>query len=82
MAIYIQGKSGSCMSQILLNGLDIISGFDGSNGIGMAQIVKASSRGANLRDDNLKIPIYDLRTHMLPQLVRKHEAQYAFPEEQ
>lgn len=35
MAIYIQGKGGCSMTQMLLNGFDIITRTDGSNSVGV-----------------------------------------------
>ena len=62
------------MAQILLNGFNIITGFDGSNGIGMTQIMETGGRGANLRDNDRKVPVYHLRANMLTQLIGKHKS--------
>ena len=54
MAVNIQGEGCGGMSQVALNGFDIISGSNSGNGIAMSQVMKASVRPADTSGGLLK----------------------------
>ena len=57
MTVHIKGKSGSCVTQILLDSLHIVTGFEGNNGIRVAQIVKSHGRHPQFTDHQFEGPV-------------------------
>jgi len=60
MTVHIKGKSSGCVTQILLNSLHIVTGFERNNGIRVAQIVKSHGRHPQFTDHQLECPVQSL----------------------
>ena len=46
VSVNIQRKRSGSVSEVFLHGLNVVATFDASNRVGVAQVVKASSRRA------------------------------------
>lgn len=54
MAVYVQSKSGGSVTEIILNCLDVITGSDRSNGIGVPEIMEPSFWTSNFLHDSFE----------------------------
>ena len=73
MTVHIEGKSSGCVTQILLYGLHIITGFERNNGIRVARFVKSHGRHSQFTDHQLECPVQRLGCDACTELVCEDE---------
>ena len=71
MTVHIEGECGGCVTQILLYGLHIVTGFERNNGIRVAEIVKSHGRHPQFSDHQFECPVQCLGCDACTELVRK-----------
>ena len=77
MAVYIKRKGCCGMAQIALHRLDIVAGADGSDGVGVPEIVKAGFRPPDCCRSLLESAVYGGFCQRASDLVGKDESVFS-----
>ena len=76
MTVGIQGKCGSCVTEIFLDSLHIITGLEGSNCVRVAKIVEADVGHAQFCHHQFEGPVSCLGCDAVSGLICKYQTRF------